>query len=164
MSARNDRLTLHPFTVDLAHRVLNGTTEPGDEWEGGYSFADEIDLVREFLQIVAEQGDPAPFGPYLIRRGQSGPAIGGISFFGPPDEHGVVEFGFALVPAVRGQGYAVEAVRQALRIAADAGARVARADAPLENTAARRVLEGAGMVEHARDDETVRFELALENA
>jgi RimJ/RimL family protein N-acetyltransferase len=161
VTAATEHLTLHPFTIDQAERVLDGSTASSDQWEGGYSFADELDLVREFLQIVEEEGDPAPFGPHLIRRGDSGPAVGGISFFGPPDDEGVVEFGFALVPAVRGNGYATEAVRQALHVAADGGARIARAEAPLDNAAAQRVLERAGMIECVRGPEAVMYEARL---
>ncbi|MGO7983529.1 GNAT family N-acetyltransferase, partial [Rhizobium johnstonii] len=73
-------------------------------WEVGYPFADELDVAEMFLRILRDHGDPVPFGPYVIRRRSDSAAIGGIGFFGSPDEHGSVEFGFGLVPVVRGVG------------------------------------------------------------
>ncbi|SDR81449.1 Protein N-acetyltransferase, RimJ/RimL family [Microterricola viridarii] len=156
-----ERLILHPFTVEEAERVLAGTPGEEDRWEGGYPFADELDVVRMFLSIVEEQGDPAPFGPYIVRRIDDGAAIGGIGFFGAPDADGLVEFGFGLVPGVRGHGFATEAVRGALTIAAQNGARAARADTTPDNEPAQHVLRKAGMSEISRDAETVLFEITL---
>ena len=157
-----ERLVLHPFSVEEAERVLAGTPSDEYRWEGGYPFADELDVVRMFLSIVEEQGDPAPFGPYIVRRIDDGAAIGGIGFFGAPSAAGVVEFGFGLVPGVRGQGFATEAVLGALSIAAQNGALLARADTTPDNISAQKVLLKAGMREVSRDDETVLFEIALD--
>ena len=33
-------LTLHPFTLADAERVLSGAVDPHDGWEGGYAFTD----------------------------------------------------------------------------------------------------------------------------
>ncbi|AMB59831.1 hypothetical protein AWU67_14265 [Microterricola viridarii] len=147
--------------MEEAERVLAGTPGDEDQWEGGYPFADELDVVSMFLNIVAEQGDPAPFGPYIVRRQSDGAAIGGIGFFGAPDAAGLVEFGFGLVPGVRGHGFATEAVRGALAIAAENGARLARADTTPDNEGAQHVLRKAGMHEVSRDAETVLFEITL---
>ncbi len=161
MDTLTERLILHPFTVEEAERVLAGEPGAEDQWEGGYPFADELDMVRMFLNIVEEQGDPAPFGPYIVRRQGDGAAIGGINFFGAPDAAGLVEFGFGLVPGVRGHGFATEAVRGALAIASQHGARLARADTTLDNEPAQHVLRKVGMLEVARDAESVVFEIVF---
>lgn len=146
-------ISLHPFTVVEAERLLAGEVDANAGWEGGYAFTDEPELLREFVRSVHEDGDPAPFGPYLVRRGTDGAAVGGVNLFGPIDEHGAVEFVFGLVPAVRGQGLALPTVVAALELARSAGARVARAEAEVSNLPARRALERAGMHEVARTDE-----------
>ena len=69
-------LTLHPFTVADAERVLSGEVDPHDGWEGGYAFTDEPELLSEYVRAVRESGDPAPFGPYLVRRERDGATIG----------------------------------------------------------------------------------------
>jgi len=153
-------LTLHPFTLADAERILAGEVDPYDGWEGGYSFVDEPELINEYIDAVRAGGDPAPFGPYLVRRGAHGPAIGGVNLFAPTDD-GAVEFAFGLVPAVRGQGLAVHAVTAALGVIRSAGVAVARAEADVGNTAARRALERAGMREVRRDGDAVVYESRL---
>ena len=126
-------LTLHPFTVADAERMLSGEVDPRDGWEGGYAFTDEPELLSEYVRAVRENGDPAPFGPYLVRRAHDGATIGGVNLFGPPDDEGAVEFAFGLVPAVRGQGLALHAVLEAVELA-----RTARVPRPLAPTARSR--------------------------
>ncbi|GAA2032340.1 hypothetical protein GCM10009819_15450 [Agromyces tropicus] len=158
-------IALHPFTVADAERLLEGRVDPLDGWEGGYSFTDEPELLAEYLRTVQRDGDPAPFGPYLVRRHADGPgegaAIGGVNLFGPPDERGAVEFAFGLVPAARGEGLAHHVVDAALVVLRDAGAAVARAECDIANLPARRVLEEAGLVEVGRVDGQVLLETRL---
>lgn len=154
-------LTLHPFTVADAERVLSGEVDPHDGWEGGYAFTDEPELLSEYVRAVRESGDPAPFGPYLVRREHDGATIGGVNLFGPPDADGAVEFAFGLVPAVRGQGLALHTVLEALELARSAGAAVVRAEAEISNLPARRTLEKAGLVEAARSGDAITYESRL---
>ncbi|MEI5584586.1 MULTISPECIES: GNAT family N-acetyltransferase [unclassified Agromyces] len=165
MEIATTRITLHPFTVADAERVLAGDVDPLDGWEGGYSFTDEPDLLAEYVSAVRRNGDPAPFGPYLVRRAdggvQDGSAIGGVNLFGPPDERGAVEFGFGLVPAVRGEGLARDVVAETLALIRSTGAAVARAECEIANLPARRVLEHAGLGEVARGDDAVVYEIRL---
>ncbi len=156
-------ITLHPFTVADAERVLSGAVDPNDGWEGGYAFTDEPELLSEYVRAVRETGDPAPFGPYLVRRAADGATIGGINLFGPSDADvdGVVEFAFGLVPAVRGQGLALYAVLETLDLARSAGATFARAETEVSNLPARRTLENAGLVEIRRRADSVTYEIRL---
>jgi RimJ/RimL family protein N-acetyltransferase len=154
-------ITLHPFTVADAERVLSGAVDPNDGWEGGYSFTDEPELLSEYVRAVRETGDPAPFGPYLVRRADDGATIGGVNLFGPPGDDGAVEFAFGLVPAVRGRGLALHTVLETLELARSSGATIARAEAEIANLPARRALERAGLVEASRVGDTVVFEIRL---
>ncbi|MRG59031.1 GNAT family N-acetyltransferase [Agromyces sp. CFH 90414] len=151
-------LTLHPFTLSDAQRIKSGEIGLHDGWEGGYSFIDEPELIDQYVDAVREGGDPAPFGPYLVRRGDDGAAIGGVNIFGPVGDDGAVEFAFGLVPAVRGQGLAVFAVLEALAVIRSAGGGIARAEAEVANVPARRALEAAGLVEVARVEGAITYE------
>jgi ribosomal-protein-alanine N-acetyltransferase len=57
--------------------------------------------------------------PWLLRpiirdeEGAAREAIGYLNFHAAPDQHGIVEIGYTLLPAARGHGYAIEAVRAA---------------------------------------------------
>lgn len=154
-------ITLHPFTVADAERVLSGTVDPHDGWEGAYAFTDEPELLAEYVQAVRENGDPAPYGPYLVQRGEHGPAIGGVNLFGPPGPDGAVDFVFGLVPAVRGQGLALPTIRAAVELARSAGARIVRAEAEVANLPARRTLERAGFTAGDRTPDAITYELRL---
>ncbi len=152
-------ITLHPFTVADAERLLSGEVDPHDGWEGGYAFTDEPELLSEYVRAVRESGDPAPFGPHLVRRSHDGATIGGVNLFGPPGPDGAVEFAFGLVPAVRGQGLAIHTIAETLELARAAGATIARAECEIANLPARRALEQAGLVEVERDDDSITFEI-----
>jgi RimJ/RimL family protein N-acetyltransferase len=62
---------------------------------------------------------------------------------------------------VRGQGLAIHTVAETLELAKSAGAAIARAECEIANLPARRVLEQAGLVEAARDDDSITFEIRL---
>ncbi|WP_350348401.1 GNAT family N-acetyltransferase [Agromyces sp. G08B096] len=161
MDTTTSPLTLHPFTLADAERIRSGEVDPHDGWEGGYSFIDEPELIDQYVAAVREGGDPAPFGPYLVRRGADGAAIGGVNIFGPVGDDGAVEFAFGLVPAVRGQGLAVHAVLEALALIRNAGGVLARAEAEIANVPARRALEAAGLSEVARSGDAIVYECRL---
>lgn len=160
MPVLTPRLLLEPYTVAHAERMLVGDPAGSDRWADGYPFADELDVARLYLRIVAEHGDPAPFGPSVVRLRETGEAIGGVGFFGPPDAaDGAVEFGYGLVASARGIGLATEAVVAVLELAAEHGAHVARADTTPANVASQRVMEKAGMTEVERSAASVVYEI-----
>ncbi|GAA1058960.1 GNAT family N-acetyltransferase [Agromyces bracchium] len=165
METTTSPITLHPFTPSDAERLLDGHVDPLDGWEGGYSFTDEPELLADYLRAAQRDGDPAPYGPYLVRRlgtdGEDGAAVGGVNLFGPPDERGAVEFAFGLVPAARGTGLAHHVVDATIAALREAGALVARAECEIANLPARRVLEQAGLVEVGRTDGVVAYEIRL---
>jgi len=138
---------LDVISPELARRIVARDEQPGDDWHPEYPFADELDPLRSLG--AASSPDPV-FTMYLVRRRSDGLAVGGIGFFGPPDDTGTVEFGYGLVPSARGAGLATEAVELALQHAADNGARAAVADTDVTNAASQRVLEKNGFVEVRR--------------
>ena len=103
--------------------------------------------------MVVSQGETR-FGCRVIVEKVSGLAVGTIGFFGPPDDTGTVMVGFGLVEAVRGQGYATEALRGLVAFAwAQPAVLTIKADSLHHNTAAHGVLEKAGFSRtHATDD------------
>ena len=138
---------LDVISPELARRIVARDEQPGDDWHPEYPFADELDPLRSLA--AASSTDPV-FTMYLIRRRSDGSAVGGIGFFGPPDDTGTVEFGYGLVPSARGAGLATESVELALQQAADNGARAVVADTDVANVASQRVLEKNGFVEVRR--------------
>lgn len=142
MHFTSERLTLEQITPELARRILVRDEQAGDAWHPEYPFADELGPLEHLAQSEATD---SVFSMYLIREDRSGLAIGGLGFFGPPDDHGCVEFGYGLVESARGKGYATEAVSAALEFARATGARYAKADTAPDNLPSQRVLEKAGL-------------------
>ncbi|MFJ9076159.1 GNAT family N-acetyltransferase [Streptomyces sp. NPDC102278] len=146
------RLSLAPLDRSLAEHLVGGTPRPRDRWGPGYPDDGDRAGARRFLRLLAEDGDPGPFGAYEIRVREDGVAIGGAGFHGPANAAGRVTVGFGLIPAARGRGYAAEALRALLDHARAHGARGVDGDADRENVASQRVMAAAGMRFLREDD------------
>ncbi|MFI8965125.1 GNAT family N-acetyltransferase [Streptomyces sp. NPDC053493] len=156
-----DRLLLHPLTREEARRIVDAEPAPGDRWAEGYPGPGDARGAQNFLRGAAERGDPGDFRAYEIRLRDGGTAVGGIGFHGPPDEHGIATVGYGLVPAVRGRGYASEALRGLVDRARAAGAAGVRGDADLDNTASHRVMEAAGLLCDGEDERLRHYRLVF---
>ena len=155
---RTARLVLHPIRPDEAARIVAGAPGPDDRWHPEYPFEDELEPLRSLAGATL----PHPvFTLFQVREAASGLAVGGIGFFGPPDDDGAVEIGYGLVAGARGRGLATEAVLAAVRLAGEHGAALLRADTTPRNRASQRVLQKAGLSEVRRTDEVVYFERRL---
>ncbi len=161
LSVATARLLLHPLTVAEAERIVAREPGDGDRWGEGYPSDGDVRANTGFLRGAAERGHPGEFGLYEIRLLDTGVAVGGIGFHGPPDEVGFATVGYGLVPAARGKGYASEALRALLEIARTAGAAGVKGDADLDNPASHRVMEAAGMRCVAEDDKLRHFSVAF---
>ncbi|WTF80821.1 GNAT family N-acetyltransferase [Streptomyces sp. NBC_01594] len=146
------RLVLHPLTPAEAECVVQGRPGPDALWAPDYPNDGDRAGARHFLEHCADTGNPHPFGAYEIRLRENGHAIGGAGFHGVPDDRGQVTIGYGLIPAMRGKGYASEALRALLEIARAAGVASVRGDADLDNTASQHVMAAAGMHFVGEDD------------
>lgn len=151
-----ERLLLRPLDLALARRIAAGVAGPCDRWEPGYPGPADRTGAERFLEVLAGHGDPWPYGAYEIERREDGLAIGGAGFHGPADDHGRVAIGYGLIPAVRGLGFAAEALRALLDHARSHGAAGADGDTALANTASQRVMAAAGMA-LVREDDRLRY-------
>lgn len=108
--------------------------------------------LRDALPLFRELYEAHPdwrgwLGWYAIREEAGLPSVlcGSIGFKGAPDEHGMVEIGYSVLPAYRGQGLASEMVRGLLDWALRQEAvRLIEAETTPGNLASRRVLERNG--------------------
>jgi RimJ/RimL family protein N-acetyltransferase len=152
-------LVLHPYTELEAARVVRGTPVAGDVWDRDYPLEEEYDLLRG---VLAERTvDGRVFGLYQIRRHSDGVVIGGIGFFGPPDEFQAVEIRFGIVPSATGHNFAEEAIHALVDVARENGALYLIASTTIGNVAAHVSLLGAGLTEVVRDDDLAHFAIEL---
>ncbi len=143
------RLRLRPYTHEAAEQVAEGTPRCRG-WSPGYPRADDRDVARLFL--ASPPVEPL-FGPLQILLADDEMVIGGIGFFGPPDETGTVSLGYGVAPEAEGRGYATEALRALLHHGfADARVRRVLADTAHDNVASQRVLEKAGLRRISSDE------------
>jgi RimJ/RimL family protein N-acetyltransferase len=134
------RLRLRPLDLAEARCVAACVPGAGSAWAPGYPAVGDVLAAGGYLEYRAVAGDPRPFGRYQLIRALDGLAIGGAGFHGPPDEDGEVEVGYGVIPAVRRNGYATEALRGLLEFAAARGVAVVRGTADRANEESQRVM------------------------
>jgi RimJ/RimL family protein N-acetyltransferase len=156
-----ERLVLHPVDETEARRISDRAPAPGDRWAVDYPFDGDLAGLGAYLDAVAQHGEQRPFGYYTVSLRPDGIAIGGIGFKGPP-QNGVVEIGYGLTPSARSNGYATEALRAIVDLAAALHVITVRADTDLDNVASQRVLEKAGFRPISEDREAKYFEIDLQ--
>jgi [ribosomal protein S5]-alanine N-acetyltransferase len=121
------RLQLRPFSPEHLLALIEGVQQ--FEERSGLLAADGL---RDFLvsdevspawlaQLYASRAsDPWVHGFAVIDR-ESGEVIGTAGFKGPPDENGMVEIAYGIVPGYQGRGYATEAAMALLAFAFGSG-------------------------------------------
>jgi RimJ/RimL family protein N-acetyltransferase len=110
------RLILETFTAEEAAAVRAGARE-GRCWAEDYPFDAELTVAAIIGEAGTSYDEDAPLGMLQVRVAATGEAIGGIGFLSSPED-GEAEVGYGLVPSARGQGYATEALRAVLELAA----------------------------------------------
>jgi RimJ/RimL family protein N-acetyltransferase len=101
------------------------------------------------LRLGQMLGEPE-VAPWLVRVivAQDGPGAGSVvghaGFHGAPDEDGMVEIGYRIVPAMRRNGYAQAAVTELLAYAREHGARTARASIRPDNARSLAIADAFG--------------------
>ena len=125
---RFEALAGHPAAVGLREFFVSGDVSP--EW-----------LAR----LKAHAGaDPWLHGFFVVERGQRA-MIGTAGFKGPPDDNGMVEIAYGIVPSFEGRGYATEAAMALVRFALEAAqVTLIRAHTLPESNASTRVLTKCG--------------------
>lgn len=151
MAIDTARLQLRSYSPDHLLALIEGIQQ--FEERSGLRAADGL---RDFLvsdevsptwlaQLRASPAaDPWVHGFAVIDR-QSGEVIGSAGFKGPPNEDGMVEIGYGIVPSYQGRGYATEATMALLAFAFGSGrVSLVRAHTLPESKASMRVLTKCG--------------------
>ncbi|MBP0450564.1 GNAT family N-acetyltransferase [Kitasatospora sp. RG8] len=140
--------------VELGAKALRALADgdlAGGSAEAGVALDPHFvgDRARWIFGYRADQlaRDPSA-APWITRAAVSEPdgaVVGDAGFHGPPDEDGMVEVGFTVVPGYRRQGYARAILRALLvRAAAEPGVRTVRARVSADNAASLATVAGFG--------------------
>ena len=130
---------LVPVTREEAAAMAAGERRTG--WAEGYPREDDLDALRLM-------NEPDAWSPRHIVRRSDGLVVGTIGCFGPPDDAGVVEVGYGLVPAARGGGLMTDVLSAMCRSIEAAGLTVV-AHTAVDNVPSHRVLSRLGFVRDA---------------
>ncbi|HET6966615.1 MAG TPA: GNAT family N-acetyltransferase [Acidimicrobiales bacterium] len=151
-------------TRGVAKRISRGRRDPRTDppWAEGYPMDGDRRACLAYLRqlpVIGGASRSQPFGYYQVL--VSGEVVGGIGFHGPPRD-GLVEIGYGVVPSVRRQGVATEALRQILDVARPYTqvTRVCGRTTP-DNIASQRVMLGVGMQLVGRDPDFLHYELDM---
>lgn len=110
------RLELISLSLEVIEALLRGHTIQAERLLGLRLPPDGTEPSRYVLELRAEQLGRDPLEqPWLLRflvlKDANRTVVGRIGFHAPPDAEGMVELGYEIFPAFRGQGYAQEAAR-----------------------------------------------------
>ena len=113
----------------------------------GWPAHESLDATRAFLAFSDAEWRRWPAGPYLICSRDSGVLLGGTGFAFESAERAAT--GYVLARDAWGKGFATEALRAVVEIAAPLGVARLTAICHVEHRASWRVLEKAGFVREA---------------
>ena len=138
------RVRIQAITPADAASMLGAAARPVN-WADDYPTADDLEVAGHLASgTFAFAATESPWGPWQVIDCSDGAVIGGAGFHGPPDEHGVAEIGYNIVPSRRGRGLATAAVLLLIDVAGGAGARTLTAGTDPVNVPSQRVLERSG--------------------
>jgi [ribosomal protein S5]-alanine N-acetyltransferase len=152
------RLALRPITAEEVSAVLKGQRR--SDW--AVDFPAEGDQV--IARLLARTGlppddDARRFGHRLVVERDTSAVVGGVGFFGPPQD-GEVEIGYGIVPSRQRRGYATEAVQAMVAdILQLDSVRTVTANVDLDNPASIRVLEKSGLTLCTQDQEQATYHI-----
>ena len=143
------RIRLIPFTLDLKEAAINdrarlvemlGVYVP-EHWPG----PDLVEALPFFVENI-EKAPSEPAWDWIAIHTSDQAVIGDIGFMGGPDQDGLVEIGYSVVPEYRAQGYATEMARSLIAWAfQEKGIKVITATCRDDNPGSIKVLEKVGM-------------------
>ncbi len=161
------RLQLILFSLELKRAALNdrarfiemlGVHVP-DQWPGP-----DLAEALPFFVASMEKAPSEPAWDWIAIHRSEQAVIGDIGFMGGPDQGGVVEVGYSIVPEYRNQGYATEMARALIAWAfQEKGIKVVTAACRDDNLGSIKVLEHVGMRRLEPDGNMLKWEMRKED-
>ncbi|MCW3462254.1 GNAT family N-acetyltransferase [Chitinophaga nivalis] len=161
---RTDRLLLYPCRLPLLteiylqnpHAAVSLQAVIPPEWP-------QPELKEQLPHFIEQlQHDPGsfPWMLWIIVSQADNTVLGDIGFKGRPDPEGMVEIGYALLPAYRRQGFMQEAATALINWAfGQPHVEKVVAECHVTNIASMRVLQKLGMRETGRSPEMIYWQI-----
>ena len=151
MTIETPRLLLTPYAPEHLRALLESIEQfeqafgvPAADGLRTFMVSDEVSPEWLARLRTASTADPWVHGFAIVDR-TSRSVIGSLGFKGRPDDDGVVEIAYGIVPGFQGRGFATEATHAGLAFAFAVNAvSQVRAHTRPSNSASTRVLEKCG--------------------
>jgi [ribosomal protein S5]-alanine N-acetyltransferase len=160
ISSSAEHIRIELKTPELLSKKLNAVVS--DNWPSGEY---DKDAMEFFLSRFESEGEAASgwYGWYAINiDSQAGERalVGAGGYFGPPDESGIVEIGYSILPEWQRRGFASELVK-ILVTRASSIEKVTKiiAHTSADNLPSIKVLLSCGFTEVGSEEGNLRFEL-----
>ncbi len=161
-----EHLRLVPFTLDLMKATLTdkarlaqlcGARIPED-----WPQPDLAEALPAIAQDMEKYPERASWDGIIIHKADN-TIIGDMGLMSGPNEEGIADVGYSIIPAYRNHGYATEMLRELLAWAfEEAGIKKITADCLETNTGSIRVLEKAGLHCIGHDKDLLKWEVDRE--
>ncbi len=158
-----EHLKLVPFSLELKKATITerarvasmlGVHIP-DSWPG----PGMTEALPFFVEMMEKDPASRVWDGIVIHKSNQ-VAIGGIGFHGGPDEAGMVEIGYNIIPEYQGRGYATEMIRRFIDWAFHTqGIKMITAECLDDNIGSIRVLEKVGMCRLEPEGNMLKWEL-----
>ncbi|MBC9910766.1 GNAT family N-acetyltransferase [Chitinophaga varians] len=134
--------------------LLNASIPP--EWPQ----AELKELLPHLIELLQHDPKSFPWLLWAIVSAADNTVMGDIGFKGRPDENGMVEIGYSLLPAHRNQGYMREAAAALITWAFQQPfVKSIEAECEVDNIASGKVLQRLGMRQTGMQDNMLRWHL-----
>ncbi|BFT72420.1 GNAT family N-acetyltransferase [Paenibacillus sp. P36] len=132
MQLRTERLIITPFSQENVNQVSESYTL------GNHIF--------KYLNNLKEDSEMLGWGVWFVSLAENNQVIGDIGFKGKPDDQGMVEVGYGIIPEMHNKGIATESVGAIIEWAFSSGkVKKIAAECLVDNMPSSRVLEKLGM-------------------
>ena len=158
-----EHLQLLPFSLELKKITLLEKAKLAeilgihipDSWPG----PDLTEALPFFIEAMEKDPTGHVWDGIIIHKADQ-VAIGGIGFHGGPDEEGMVEIGYSIIPEYQGHGYATEIALRFIDWAfQNQEIKVITAECLDDNIGSIRVLEKVGMHRLEPEGNMLKWEL-----
>jgi RimJ/RimL family protein N-acetyltransferase len=160
------RLQLIPFSLELKKAAINNRAmliemlgvHVSEDWPG----PDLVEALPFFVANMEKAPSETAWDWIAIHKSDRA-VIGDIGFMGAPDQDGVVEIGYSVIPEYRNQGYATEMARSLIGWTfQETGVRVVTAECRDDNFSSIKVLEHVGMRRLEPEGNMLKWEIRKE--
>jgi RimJ/RimL family protein N-acetyltransferase len=166
LTIETQRLKMLPFTLDAMKAATLASKEPLEAILGatvpaswpGPDLADALPIFAARLEK-----DPTAWSGLIIHKADQ-ILIGDMGMMGGPDDQGMVEIGYSIIPEYRNQGYASEMAHALVQWAIqEPSIKVISAKTLKDNAPSIKVITRAGLHCVGEQDEWLLWELHLNN-